>query len=333
VQVVKPDVLFFDTVGAPFTSTSILSRGTGGSELEIARIATALANRGHSVVVANNVDKVEVCNDDVAYVPHAMAAELWPSKALVITRYSVCPHIWGSPTPKRVAIRATDLACDAYGHHRVMLETSRATLMALTTWHANMFDYAKERVVIPMPLGPTNDSRKRSGRFVYGSGPVKGLSATIKKWTEMHDKYPELKGIELVLMSPGWGEWPFSPGFHDKDLGIRFIGTPTPAEYQDIVASAEGLFFVNTFTETFCCLAALAERDRTRTHILCKSGFGGIPEALVNHTLLTDDEEKFERLFMEAYRDPTNEKWYADHVVDRSADVLALEWEKALWLK
>ena len=214
-----------------------------------------------------------------------------------------------------------------------MLESSRAALMALTMWHADMFTYARERISIPMPLGPVPANvEKVPGRFIYGSGPVKGLSATIKKWLEMREKYPEMKDTELVLMSPGWGEWSYSPGTHDKERGIRFVGAPPPAEYQKLVASAEGLFFVNTFTETFCCLAALAERDRTRTHILCKAGLGGISEALVNHTLLTEDEDAFEKNFIEALRDPTNDKWYSDKVIDRSAEALAASWERALHL-
>jgi hypothetical protein len=272
------------------------------------------------------------CPDGVLYVPAAKTADYWPSKALVITRYSVCPHAWGAPTPPRIVIRATDLCCDAYGHHQTMLKTSRAALIAVTTWHADMFSYAQERVVIPPMLGPAPaDVTKVPRRFVYGSGPVKGLSATVKKWLEMREKYSELNTAELLLMSPGWGDWPAEPAYNEK-TGIRFIGNPTPAEYQRIVASAEGLFFVNTFTETFCCLAALAERDKTRTHILCKAGFGGIPEALVNHTLLTDDEGQFERNFIEALHDPTNPKWYAEKVIDRSAKALVASWEKALSL-
>lgn len=331
----NPNVLFFDTVGAPFTFTSTQRHGTGGSELEIARIATALSARGHKVVVANNVDSVSEEPDGVVYLPYRLAADFWPSKALCITRYSktlAMDQYWTRSVP-RIVVRATDLCCDAYDIHRELLSSGRAALYALTKWHAGSFTYAREQLSTPMPLGPAPSVEKVPRRFIYGAGPVKGLDATLKMWLHLRDKYPELHDAELVLMSPGWGDWPWAPGSYDAKSGVRYIGVPPPAEYQRLIASAEGLFYVSTFTETFCCMAALAERDRTRTHILCKNGLGGIPEAIGNHRLLTTNDEVFELDFIAAYRDPTNPKWYADKVPDRSAAALVLEWEKTLHLE
>jgi len=82
-----------------------------------------------------------------------------------------------------------------------------------------------------------------------------------------------------------------------------------------------------------CCAAAFAERSGTRTHILCKDGLGGIPEAIVNHELLTEDEAAFERDFVEARRRPDDLRWYPNvPVQDRSPEATLPKWEEILLL-
>ena len=83
--------------------------------------------------------------------------------------------------------------------------------------------------------------------------------------------------------------------------------------------------------ETFGCVAAFAERFGTRPHILCRDGKAGLTEALTEKCaaeFLTEDEARFEMTFVKSIgRPPLKTK-----TIDRSPDVLAPDWERALHL-
>ena len=257
----------------------------------------------------------------------------------------------------RIIVRANDIYCAPYDVHRDALTSGRAALVANTKWQADGFTYAKEKIVIapmldesPKAIWPGETMTqsaataardgvnvpiyKEPDLFVYASGPMKGLDATLAMWRKLHELHGAngaLAKTRLVIISPGWGNFPtLSPS--DRALGISFEGTPTPAKYREWIAKAAGLFFVNTMPEVFCCSAALAERSGTRTHILCKAGLGGIPEAIVNHSLLTEDEPQFIEKFMEALASPDRSRWCATSVPDRRPSALVDAWLDALKL-
>jgi len=355
------EVLLFDRIhhaeGGAFTRKTMQERGVGGSELEMMQVAHALAARGYRVAIANGrIDVVE--EGGVLYVPNSRPWEYIPTRALYLQRMSAPESPLAIGHEVRIVVRANDIYCQPYDVHRPLLESGRAALVANTKWQADGFTYAKEKIVIapmldesPVAIWPdrkgfatteaialpgTEGSTavyKTPGLFVYASGPMKGLEATLAMWRKLHKLHGKvLKKAKLVIVSPGWGDFPtLSPS--DKAIGVRFEGVPTPAKYREWIAKAEGLFFVNTMTEAFCCSAALAERSGTRTHILCKNGLGGIPEAIVNHTLLTEYETQFIEKFMEAWQsDERREQWYARSVPNRRPEALVEAWIDALRL-
>ena len=358
-----PDVLLLDriahTEGAAFTRKTMRERGVGGSEIELMQVAHGLADRGHKVVVANGVHR-PIEEDGVLYVPNTDIEPYKPSRALFLMRMSHPTKPLAIDTKVRIVVRANDVYCPPYDVHRRMLETGSAALVANTRWGADLFGFAKEKIVISPMLDPSphaiwssrkgfanakgngklpgaeaSDSvYKIPGLFVFVSGPMKGLGATLAVWRKLHKLHGKLlKKAKLSIVSPGWGEFP-AIDQSDKLIGVRFEGVPTPEKYREWIAKAEGLFFVNTMPETFCNAAALSERSGTRTHILCKAGFGGIPEALVNHTLLTEDEDQFIAQFMDAWQSAENrDRWYAKEVPDRSPAAVIPLWEEALRLR
>ena len=292
------------------------------------QVARALTSRGFKVAVANGV-RAPVEEEGVLFVPNDKY-EL-PSKALYLQRMSVL----ALPLPGaiRVIVRANDVAGAHYDGQRPLLESGRAALVANTKWQAEGFTYAKEKLVIPPILDESPQAAKMPGLFVYASGPMKGLDATLAMWRRLHKAHgPVLKKAKLVILSPGRGDFPpISPA--DKAIGVRFEGVPTPEKYREWIVRAEGLFFVNTVTEVFGCCAALAERSGTRTHILCEAGFGGLLEACVTHTLITQDADRFEADFMEAWQSSEGrERWYAKQVPDRRPAALVDAWIAALQL-
>jgi predicted O-methyltransferase YrrM len=335
------DVLFVNSVGPGFSfSTTKGQAGLGGSELELVLVAHALARRGHKVVVANGVTS-EVTEDGVRYIPLAQAAGM-TTRCLYVERMTVPPS--GIRT-LRVVIRATDICCPPYEVHRPFLESGQAAVVVNTKWQADGFTYAKEKIVIPpaldYDLGSEPPPEKVPGRFVYVSAPMKGLEATLEMWRAFKRKYDGPSGkkkilakAKLIVAVPGfsdfYGDKPKTLSDADKMMGISFIGSPSLIEYRRLIASAEGLFFVNTMPETFGCCVAFAEKFQTRTHVLCVNGFGGIREAVENGSLITDDPAKFERDFMEAWHSKEAPgRWY---VPDRSPDALAPDWESAMRL-
>jgi len=338
------DALLVNSIGPGFSySTTKGPGGLGGSELELVLVAHALARRGHKVVVANGVTS-EVTEDGVRYIPLAQATGM-TTRALWIERMTVPPP---GIRAERVVIRATDICCPPYDVHRAILESGQAAVAVNTKWQADGFTYAKEKIIIPptldYDLGTEPPPEKVPGRFVYVSAPMKGLDATLEMWRAFKRKYDGPNGkkkilakAKLVVAVPGfsdfYGDKAKSLSDADKMLGISFVGSPSLIEYRRLIASAEGLFFVNTMPETFGCCVAFAEKFQTRTHVLCVNGFGAIREAVQNASLITDDPKKFESDFMEAWQSKENrERWYSSTVPDRSPDALAADWEVALRL-
>jgi predicted O-methyltransferase YrrM/tetratricopeptide (TPR) repeat protein len=330
------DVLMVNTIGPPFTTESVKTGGIGGSELEITQIAREMKRRGRSVVIANGVTERSE-HDGILHIPAASAHGM-KARALYVER---CSSLGEARIQcQKFVVRATDVYFPGYDVNRYWLE-GPAILAGVSRWQAGLFSYARNKVAIAPMLGPTPPARRVPGRFVYASAPLKGLDATLDAWRSIHRKHgATMKKAKLVIVTPGHFDFYADkmPNLTDADkaMGVSYKGSPTIEEYRKTIASAEGLFFVNTMTETFCCAAAFAERAGVRTHILCKKGLGGIPEALTNHSLLTEDPEEFERAFMDAWlSDEGREKWYADpaRIPDRSPEKLGDAWEEVFGLR
>lgn len=328
----SPAVLILDRIGGAYTSASLLSGGLGGSEIEVLQVARGLTAKGHAVVVANGVDRLSV-EDGVTYVPHAQAWQHTPTKALYLQRFSAPETRLEIPKDVRVVVRANDQYCPPYDVHRASLTSGRSTLVANTKWQAAQFAFAKDTAIIPPMLEPVLPVEKQSGLFVFASGALKGFDATVKLWCSMKRRHPAMATTRLAIVCPGWGPPPDTVGAH-AEHGIFYVGNPTPDEYRQWIAKAEGLFTVLTMPETFCCVAALAERAGTRTHILCQAGFGGLTEAVRDHYFLTEDPSAFEASFIEALapRGPIPVNVPASYVdlrpsilIDRWAEVLHVD--------
>ena len=336
-----PDLLIVNSIGPGFTlATSRGPQGLGGSELEIVQIAHALQRRGHRVVVANGVEK-RTEEEGVVYMPLGDAAGMM-ADALWIERFSPPPK--GIRT-KRIIIRATDIDWNPYSLHRGALERGAAAVALNTTWQAESgFQYAKEKILIPPALdydcgeavlGPVE---KVPGRFVYASAPMKGLDLSLAMWRRLSRKYAFAQMAikpHLIVTVPGfsdmYGDKAKALSDEDRHLGITFQGMVSLIEWRRLIASAEGLFFVSQMNETFGCVAAFAEHYGTRPHILCRANIAGFAESLsktVCETYVTQDEKKFEKVFVESIGGAPIKSAHRD----LSPDTLAALWERALQL-
>jgi len=327
----RPDILIWDRFVqvAPPGGTAPMQ---GGSELYAVMLATELAKRGHKVALTHKGLTFEAEGVQYVALPEVSRswARWWPTKALCVQRGHaigvVMPHL-----PRTVSILAHDVYSPWYDVHRPVLESGRARLLCNSKWQSKGFRYARDnRVVYPMVM-PAPATEKVPGLFVYASSAIKGLDPSVARWRDFCKRYPAaMRGKTLVIVThPGWCDsHKRHAGYKDERAGISYAVAHDAATYRQIVASAEGLFFINTYPETWCNLAVIAEQSRTRTHILCKAGFCGIAEALSDMSLVTDNERKFERDFFEHLGSPPPTR----PLVDRSPAGAIASWEEALGL-
>jgi SAM-dependent methyltransferase len=291
------DVVIWDTIGGAYTSES-MNRASGASEQEVVQVSEALAKRGFRVLCLNKTDttrhwgSVHWDNPSNAYAVRC--------KTLIIQRYSTIPGS-SQVLPDRMVVRAHDI----YGPYHDHL--SALTHLCVTEWSAQKFRAGgfHAKVIHPMLDDDCYDlvsTPKVKGRFIYGSAPMKGLNETRQKWASLKRRFPEeMEHCELHVMTPGYGKLSTMEYFESSiENSIKLLGDKSPREFAKYMATCEGLFYVNTFPETFCVVAAIANAVGCRVHVLAKNGISGIEEAV--NGFLTEQEDNFDATFLAGLR-------------------------------
>lgn len=314
------DVIIWDTVGSEI-SESAAKKPMGGSEYHLLQLTRALTGRGFSVRIIQGDHRLGNVLGRLGRLK---------CRVLIHSRYSTLIAGGGQVFTDRIVVFATDMpgAADgspvedggAYRHLGGLFLGEQypafkcaypTTLVCLSQWQLGLFPkvWQANANVIPMMIDDRAYGRGRIGsaepvpkvpkRFVYASAAMKGLDATIVKWIAMRVKYrKQMVGAELHITT-NWDMPPiWTRVLMTKENGIVDVGRLCPHDVEDLMATAEGLFYVNKFPETFCSIAALAEACNARAHILCLNSPGGIPEA-TRGPWVTTDAEVFERLFIQ----------------------------------
>jgi len=301
------DVIFFDTVGNAFTRESLKTKPSGAAEIAIVKYAHWIAEQGYSVFVRN---ETYACDVDGGVVYGNLPQEMARCRALVISRYSRIPQ---NIQADRTIIWSVDADPHCHDHQKHLFEQKLATLVCISPWHATLFPRSWPIRVIPSALPdatylPNPGENAGVGQikrdphlFVYCSAALKGLVATLGYWKMLKHKYPELAKARLVVTTPGYDKPDVAM---IEDAGAEYIGDLPPDGVERLLRTAAGLFFVNTFPETFCLAAVLAESVGCRCHILLGKVHGAIPWS-VRSPHVTQDPVLFERDFIEAYRSPS----------------------------
>lgn len=95
----------------------------------------------------------------------------------------------------------------------------------------------------------------------------------------------------------------------EPQFNIKYHGSLTFKNTVDLIASCEGLFYVNTMTETFCITAVLAEILKTTPYIYCLNGYGALKEVL-NCNTITDNSKDFFKAMVNKNKLELNAKNY-----------------------
>ena len=250
------DVVLYSSCGMAFNGDTPEEGGLGGSEIEVVVLADALTARGYKVLVMNPVQRMTVVRG-VTYMPHIAAGSWITCRTLAVWRYSIVPNI----RYEKLVIVAMDMPGNgSYDHHAEYVTggSLRGQLVTMTKWHRSLFpaDW-NVRVVHPVVPEVVYEIAARKDRpsdplqFVYASAALKGLSETIRAWREMKTAYEGFAEAKLAVTSPGYDS-PDLVGVDLEALRISFKGViPSFRGVVELINESAGLFYVNSFPETF----------------------------------------------------------------------------------
>jgi hypothetical protein len=273
------DVLFLD----PATVYDGEQGHAGGTEQQVARIATALAKYRKKVAVWNG-RKDETLSQGVTYAPYQTPAEA--TNLIALRGAPIYPHL-----KSRRVIEWTHDAQAFKTHHPVL---------CVSKWQKNeVWKDPDAKVILPMLPDDLPKHAPIKGRYIYASAACKGLQATLDLWASMYHP-PERN---LFVTNPGYDAHKI-PKRLPKNVYLLGV-LPTVHDVANEMAQCEGLFFVNTFPECAPVTPALAEAIGLRAHVLSKEPCG-LTE-MVTGGYLTSDAGKFIREFEEppVYPPPT----------------------------
>lgn len=289
------DVIFFDTIGNAFTRESLKTHPSGAAEIAIVKYAHWLAEQGYSVLVLNGVAGLYE-DGGVTYTNNGY--ENYSCRALVISRYSRIPSIRADKT----VIWSVDADAACHAHQRELLESKKAELIAISPWHASLFPRHWPIRLIPSAfpdrIYEQSTKYRDPNKFVFASAALKGLDATLRMWSLIKSRHPKIKDAKLYVTTPGYDR----PDLDQiaKTTDVVWRGELSSDLVEEELRSAAGMFYVNTFGETFCMAAALAEAVGCRPHILLAGDQGAIPWTL-RSSLVTNNAEAFEANFVNAF--------------------------------
>jgi hypothetical protein len=316
------DIVIYDNIGSPIDPKWAAEQPVGGTEYGMTQLAVGMSRRGYRVLTVSNLP--EAWGYSTTDGPHCISVKKGPvvtsnwvaltCKVIVCSRFSTPWLTTPQIKPEKTVIAAMDVYCDYYAKTEEMIAASQAepAVVLVSQWQAALFPSCWKKIIIPAMIDDEVYSLtsvpKNPKAFVYASSSIKGLHATLEVWATIKGKLrgTPYEDIVLHVTGPGYGDV-------DPDLvraaGAEWVGHKSTGDMQHFIAEHAGLFFVNTFPECFCAVAAVAEAAGCRTHILCKhedNGLGALPQT-INSPLLTNDEELFIQTFIRELYNPTVE--------------------------
>lgn len=120
---------------------------------------------------------------------------------------------------------------------------------------------------------------------------MKGYGYTLEYWKYLKSIH-KLQDKRLKVCLPGYDNP--QNDISDNSLDIDYLGTLTFKQVVELMANCEGLFYVNSMTETFCLSAVLAEILQTTPYIYCLNGYGALKEVLNSDTIVDNNKQFFD---------------------------------------
>jgi hypothetical protein len=291
------DVVIYDDVGSPISPKWAAENPVGGSEYGMTQLTAGLSALGYSVLAVSRWPDGwrDELNYDGITVVSLNDCPAVSCKVLISDRFSNPWVCFPAIKAERGFFAAMDIYCDFYKSIDELMQTgeTKLTSVFVSEWQKNLFPSYWNKVVIPAMIDDDvylmTSVPKNPKRFAYASAVCKGLHETLRVWKEVKRRLVGTPHEDIELHVTG-------PGYDTIDLklveeaGAHWTGPLPTKEMQLFIAGSAGLFFVNTFPESFCAVAAVAEAAGVRPHILCLKDQGALTTTIRSNLRVSDEE-------------------------------------------
>jgi len=299
------DVIIFDNIGMPFTGSTPRLQALGGSELGVILVAESLARMNKKVLVLNNC-KNPAFEYGVSYYPlSVLNYKKINCINLILNRTSELKN--ENLIFQNLFVYLQDIYTQEYINYFENIQRTYKDTVFITVsdWLLNNLPNTLNKKYIHnmIPDWVYNVEKKKNyNRYIYCSAAFKGLKETIDFWNIIK-KQNKFKKIELVVCNPGYD---IVDQILLKNNKINFLGTLKFSDMVYEMANCAGLFYVNTYPETFCNIAAIANALKIHTHILCLNDYGALRETLGKNNLVRKNIDDFLINFYQNLETETN---------------------------
>ena len=299
------DIILFDSVGSPYTGETVNTSGMGGSEFQSILLLEELAKLNKKIICLNNTESDKEINN-VLYLSNKNVFKYnFKCEHLIIHRNSSIPKIPHKFCYQWITDNNTSSNLNYYNH----LDNKKIKLITLSEYSSNQFSKDWDKYVINFIIPDwvyEYKIPKNKKNYIYASSIMKGYHQTSDHWKflKINNK---LENKILNVCLPGYDNP--QQDISEPQFNIKYHGSLTFKNTVDLIASCEGLFYVNTMTETFCITAVLAEILKTTPYIYCLNGYGALKEVL-NCNTITDNSKDFFKAIVNKNKLELNAKNY-----------------------
>ena len=279
----KPIVCFVADGGFnPWTGSTILSSGVGGSETYIIEMARYIRLSGmfDVYVFCNTPGENSEIFEGVSYVHLNKYYEFINKnyvQTCIVSRFSEYLPVSFKGFTENVYLVVHDLTPSGV---IIPLDHKLKNIFCLTEWHveymSNVFPSTKH-IIKPFNYGiddrfKNKTSRKIKNKFIYSSFPNRGLLELLQMWPRIYERdnsstlyiYADVNNkwsndVEPVKMN----EIKKLLVEYNNTLGIHYCGWVNKKELSESWLTSDFWFYPCTFMETFCLTALEAASSKT----------------------------------------------------------------------
>ena len=343
----KPIVCFVADGGFhPWTGSTILKEGVGGSETYIIEMARyiRLSNMFNVYVFCNTPDQKTEIFEGVSYVHLNKYYEFIYTnyvQTCIISRFSEYLPVTFKGFSENVYLVVHDLTPSG---NVIPLNDKLKTIFCLTEWHTHYLStiFPSLQNIKPFYYGIDdrfkNKTQKIKNKFMYSSFPNRGLLQLLQMWPKIYEKNNNASLYIYSDVNHKWSNEVEPLKMEEirkllneyKDLGIHYRGWVNKKELSDAWLSSEYWLYPCTFMETFCLTALESASSKTlviTNHLAALQNTVGNRGVIINGDPTTKEWQELALTQLFYYMDDKN-KAEKDKLINMNYEwSLTLSWE------
>jgi predicted O-methyltransferase YrrM len=283
----KPILCFVADGGFnPWTGSTILTSGVGGSETYIIEMARHIQQTGNfEVYVFCNTPKEEKeIFEGVNYCHLNKYYEFINTTYVhtcIVSRFSEYLPVTFKGYTENVYLVVHDLTPSGIV---IPIDNKLKNIFCLTEWHANYLGNifpSLKNIIVPFYYGiddrfkNNNSNNKIKNKFIYSSFPNRGLLQLLQMWPKIYEKEPSATLYIYADVNNKWSNDVEPAKMNEikkllqeykkrnNGLGIHYCGWVGKKELAEAWLSSDFWFYPCTFMETFCLTALEAASSKT----------------------------------------------------------------------